>query len=121
VKVAATKIGLVPGDRDFHSFRRFFITTVRENGGDRDLLERVTHNSKGVVLDTYTRFGFEALCRPVLALPAPVVPAEGSAHESQKIAEGKPVIKPEATDRPEKKRARVYEFGTAIMEMTRAA
>lgn len=66
----AAKIGIDPGNaaigaRDFHSFRRAFITTAQTDGAHATVLERVTHNAKGEMIDRYTYFGWEPLCAAV--------------------------------------------------------
>ena len=64
--------------RDFHSFRRAMITIARTDGAREDLLERVTHNAKGAMIDGYTYFGWEALCSAVQCIrlaPETIAPA----------------------------------------------
>ena len=61
----AAKIGIDSTGRDFHSFRRAMITIARTDGARAELLERVTHNSAGEMIDAYTYFGWEALCSAV--------------------------------------------------------
>lgn len=66
----ARKIGIDPGAaatgmRDFHSFRRAFITTAQTDGAPSVVLERITHNAKGEMIDRYTYFGWEPLCAAV--------------------------------------------------------
>lgn len=65
----ARAVGLDTTNRDLHSFRRFFITTSREQSVDRDVLEKITHNARGNILDVYTRFAWAPLCRVIQALP----------------------------------------------------
>jgi integrase len=54
--------------RSFHSLRRTFITLARQDGARRDILERITHNAKGDMIDRYTFFGWDALCEQVTCL-----------------------------------------------------
>lgn len=61
----AAKVGIDATERDFHSFRRAMITIARTDGARVDVLERVTHNAAGAVIDGYTYFGWEALCEAV--------------------------------------------------------
>jgi integrase len=61
----AAKLGIEVGTRDFHSFRRFFITHAREDGADHDTIERITHNAAGTMIDGYTYFGWAHLCAAV--------------------------------------------------------
>lgn len=72
VKRRAKLVDIDATGRDFHSFRRSMITTAREKSVDPDVLERVTHNSRGSILDVYTKYSWEPLCRVVLALPNPL-------------------------------------------------
>jgi integrase len=51
-----------------HACRRFFITYARADGAREDVIERVTHNAKGTMVDQYTYFGWEVLCEAVLCL-----------------------------------------------------
>lgn len=51
-----------------HSGRRWFITYARADGARVDLLERVTHNATGTMIDRYTYFGWPELCAEVAKL-----------------------------------------------------
>ncbi len=64
----AKKIGLDPTGRDFHSFRRAMITLCRTDGARVDVLERITHNAAGAMIDAYTYFGWPELCAAVSVL-----------------------------------------------------
>lgn len=64
----AALVGIEVGTRDFHSFRRGMITLARTDGADVHVLERVTHNAKGEMIDGYTYFGWEALCAAVASI-----------------------------------------------------
>lgn len=68
VRRHAASIGIDTTARDFHSFRRGFVTVARTDGAPVDLVERITHNAKGEQIDGYTYFGFAALCDAVLAV-----------------------------------------------------
>jgi integrase len=61
----AAKLGIEVGTRDFHSFRRFFITHAREDGASAEAVERITHNATGTMIDGYTYFGWPFLCSAV--------------------------------------------------------
>jgi integrase len=52
-------------NRSLHSTRHTFISVARSNGARPDVLERVTHNSSGEVIDTYTTFEWRPLCDAV--------------------------------------------------------
>ena len=41
-------------DKGNHALRRYFITYARRGGARKDMLERVTHNARGDILDVYT-------------------------------------------------------------------
>jgi integrase len=64
----ASVIGIDRGDRDFHSFRRAFITLARTDGADKSVLERITHNANGEMIDGYTLYGWDTLCEAVSKL-----------------------------------------------------
>lgn len=61
----APRAGVELATRDYHSLRRAFITAARTGGAKKEVLERVTHNAAGEQIDTYTYFGWEALCEQV--------------------------------------------------------
>jgi len=64
----ALELGIDDSERDFHSFRRWMITTARA-GGARDIyLERVTHNAAGAMLDRYTYAEWSELCAAIRCL-----------------------------------------------------
>lgn len=65
VRRHAVAVGVDSTGRDFHSFRRAFVTLARTDGARVDVLERVTHNAKGEQIDGYTYFGWAALCDAV--------------------------------------------------------
>lgn len=66
----AKKVGLeLEAGVGLHSMRRWFITTARENGADKDLLGRITHDARGDIQDLYLSPTWEPLCRQVLAIP----------------------------------------------------
>ena len=51
-----------------HSFRRFFISYARMDGARKDVVEKITHNAKGEMIDQYTYLGWETLCEAVNCL-----------------------------------------------------
>jgi integrase len=57
-------------NKGMHGLRRFFITYARAGGARPDVLERITHNAKGTILDTYTDAEglWSALCETVQCL-----------------------------------------------------
>jgi integrase len=64
----AAAIGIDPAGRDFHSFRRAMITCARVDGVREDLLEQITHNARGTMIDAYTYFGWPELCAAIAGL-----------------------------------------------------
>lgn len=57
-----------------HATRHTFITLARRAGARTEVVERITHNSSGTIVDHYTHWDWEPLCEAVLAirLPEPV-------------------------------------------------
>ncbi len=64
----AALIGLASAGRDFHSFRRTMITCARTDGADDRMLERITHNARGTMIDRYSYFEWPELCATVAKL-----------------------------------------------------
>lgn len=54
--------------RTVHATRHTFITLCRRGGARPDVLERVTHNAKGAMIDRYTHMQWAPLCEAVLCL-----------------------------------------------------
>jgi integrase len=54
--------------RTLHSCRHTFVTLCRRGGARADVLERVSHNAAGAMIDRYTHFDWEPLCEAVLCL-----------------------------------------------------
>lgn len=54
--------------RSLHSTRHTFISLCRRGGARKDVLERVTHNARGDIVDRYTRFDWAPLCDAVRCL-----------------------------------------------------
>jgi integrase len=86
--------------RTLHSFRHTFVTLCRRGGARADVLERVTHNASGKMIDRYTHFDWLPLCEAVLCLrlePLPLLPepevTTGNGHT--------PAL-PEASESPQK-------------------
>ncbi len=59
-------VGIEP--RGTHAFRHAFVSLARSDGARKDVLERVTHNARGEIVDAYTSFEWAALCEAVSAL-----------------------------------------------------
>jgi integrase len=60
--------------RRTHDTRHTFISLARRDGARKEVLERVTHNAAGDIVDHYTQFDWEPLCAAVACLRFP--PAE---------------------------------------------
>lgn len=55
--------------KGMHGLRRFFITYARAGGAPKDMVERVTHNAKGDIIDVYTSAEvWPAMCEAVRCL-----------------------------------------------------
>ena len=54
--------------RGVHSSRRSFISHCRRAGCAKDVLERITHNASGDIIDIYTFWDWKPLCDVVLCL-----------------------------------------------------
>lgn len=58
--------GVTP--RTVHATRHTFISLCRRGGARSDVLERVTHNAAGQIIDRYTHFDWAPLCEAVSCL-----------------------------------------------------
>jgi integrase len=54
------------GNRTLHATRHTFVTVARRHGARKEVLERVTHNAQGDIVDTYTHWDWAPLCEAVL-------------------------------------------------------
>jgi integrase len=63
---ACAKTG-VP-NKTLHSSRHTFITLCRRGGARKEVLEKVTHNARGDIVDAYTHWDWAPLCEAVLCL-----------------------------------------------------
>jgi integrase len=55
-------------NRSVHSTRHTFITHAQRGGADHRVVELVTHNPKGTIIDVYTTRDWSELCAAVLCL-----------------------------------------------------
>jgi integrase len=55
-------------NKSLHSTRHSMITWARRGGADPDVLQKITHNAKGTILDQYTHVAWEPLCNAVSCL-----------------------------------------------------
>lgn len=60
--------GVETKDHALHTTRHTFITWARRGGARKEVLERVTHNAKGDIVDQYTHFDWQPLCEAVASL-----------------------------------------------------
>lgn len=60
--------------RSLHATRHTFISLCRRGGARKDVLERVTHNARGDIIDRYTHLDWLPLCEAVLCLSLDVHP-----------------------------------------------
>jgi hypothetical protein len=51
-----------------HALRRFMISAARSSGARSDVLEQITHNARGAIIDVYTAWEWPALCEVVSCL-----------------------------------------------------
>jgi integrase len=61
-------------NRSLHSTRHTFVSLCRRGGASKDVLEQVTHNASGEIIDQYTHREWEELCAAVLALTDALTP-----------------------------------------------
>ncbi|HEU4731735.1 MAG TPA: site-specific integrase [Kofleriaceae bacterium] len=64
-------------NRSLHSTRHSFITHARRGGARREIVEQITHNAAGTIVDRYTHWEWEPLCEAMLCfrVPRPIVDA----------------------------------------------
>ena len=51
-----------------HDLRRSFISLARDAGARKDVLQTITHNAQGNVMDMYTTFSWKVMCEAVATL-----------------------------------------------------
>jgi integrase len=54
--------------RTMHATRHTFISLCRRGGASKDVIEKITHNSRGDIVDQYTHLDWKPLCDAVLCL-----------------------------------------------------
>lgn len=60
-----------------HATRHTFITLARRDGADKDVLEKITHNARGEMIDIYTHVDWSPLCEAVACfMSRPTRPAK---------------------------------------------
>lgn len=60
--------------RTLHACRHTFVTLCRRGGARADVLERVSHNASGKMIDRYTHFDWAPLCEAVLCMDLESLP-----------------------------------------------
>lgn len=53
-----------------HSTRHTFLTLARRGGAREEVIEQVTHNARGSMVDQYTHWDWAPLCEAVMCLPS---------------------------------------------------
>lgn len=76
--------------RSVHSTRHTFVTMARRDGAGRDILEKLTHNAKGEVIDGYTHWEWAPLCEAVERLKWGVGAALGTASVTPRVTPSEP-------------------------------
>ncbi|HTA91104.1 MAG TPA: tyrosine-type recombinase/integrase, partial [Polyangiaceae bacterium] len=54
--------------RSLHSTRHTMITLARRGGARKEVLQRITHNAQGDIVDRYTHLDWQPLCEAVVAI-----------------------------------------------------
>lgn len=75
-------------NHSLHSTRHTFITLARRGGARPDVLERVTHNAAGTILDVYTHWEWAPLCEAVQSLALEPVDVSGDVVSPNAIEQG---------------------------------
>lgn len=73
--LAATGIA----SKTLHATRNTFLSVARSNGARKDVIEAVTHNSAGDVVDGYTEWEWRPLCEAVAFVDFALTPEETAA------------------------------------------
>lgn len=58
-------------NHSLHSTRHTFITLARRGGAPKDVVEQITHNAKGDIVDEYTTWDWSPLCAAVCCVAIP--------------------------------------------------
>ena len=76
--------------RTVHATRHTFITWTRRGGAPADVVEKITHNARGNMVDQYTHLDWEPICRAVscLSYQQPGLPLAPAANVQVKVAAG---------------------------------
>jgi integrase len=79
-------VGVV--NHSLHSTRHSFITHVRRGGARKDVVERITHNASGDIVDAYTTWDWEPLCEAMQCLKVPKAIADAKVEAEERVAKG---------------------------------
>jgi integrase len=63
-------------ERRQHDLRRTFISLARADGARKDILETVTHGTRGDIIDTYTTLPWQSVCEEVSKMNVTLVEAK---------------------------------------------
>lgn len=74
---ALGKVGIE--NRTLHATRNTFISICRSGGAPKDVVERITHNARGDVIDEYTELDWATLCAAVRCFDLSVDPKRTAA------------------------------------------
>lgn len=79
-------------NRTVHSTRHTFITLTRRGGADISIVERITHNPKGTIIDVYNHRDWADFCAAVMCLQVgqetPGTQGPGAAHNPTPVPVG---------------------------------
>jgi integrase len=79
-------------NRSLHSVRHTFISMCRRHGARKEVVERITHNATGDIVDSYTTWDWTPLCEAVQLL-TPVLTGVTEHRENKwRRRESKPVL-----------------------------
>jgi integrase len=67
-----------------HCARHSFLTHARRAGAREEVIEKVTHNAKGTIVDQYTHWDWDPLCEAVAHFPS-LVPPETMAEFTKSL------------------------------------
>lgn len=73
--LAATGIA----SKTLHATRNTFLSVARSNGARKDVIESVTHNARGDIVDGYTEWEWRPLCEAVALVDFALTPEEAAA------------------------------------------
>jgi integrase len=79
-------------NRSLHSTRHTMITWARRGGARPDVLEKITHNAAGRIIDQYTHWDWEPLCQAVLCLDYVGAAAARPLRVEQPTAASRPIV-----------------------------